>query len=65
MAIKQLTDLRELVEQMTTIPDPAERDRALAVIEDQLKVIQNAIGTYRGDAQVQLGGRGDGDQPPE
>ena len=49
---------------MTTIADPAERDRAMAVIERDLKTMLTAVVTYRGDAQLQLEARGGEQQQP-
>lgn len=62
MELTPLQAVRELVEQQTTLPDPAERDRALRSIEDDLYGILEAITTYRGDAQIQMGGD---EQEPE
>lgn len=64
MAQPQIEALRSLIEQQTTLADPAERDRALADIEGELETMIAAVETYRGDAQNQMGvGVGDGQQP--
>lgn len=60
MALPEVTALSDRIEQLTTIADPAERDRAMAVIERDLKTMLTAVATYRGDAQVQLQARGGG-----
>jgi hypothetical protein len=44
---------RDFIEQQTSLPDPAERDRALADIQHELEGMLSAVGTYRGDAQRQ------------
>lgn len=64
MALPEATALRDRIEQMTTIADPAERDRAMAVIERDLKTMLTAVVTYRGDAQLQLEARGGEQQQP-
>lgn len=51
-----LQAVRELVEQQTTLADPAERDRALRSIESDLFDLLSVVATYRGDTQVQMGG---------
>jgi len=55
MAQPQIEALRDLIEQQTTLADPAERDRALADIERELDNMIAAVETYRGDAQNQVG----------
>lgn len=51
-----LQAVRELIEQTTTLADPAERDRAFRDIEDNLFDLLSVVATYRGDTQVQMGG---------
>lgn len=63
MELTPLQAVRDLVEQQTTLADPAERDRALRSIEDDLYDLLSVVATYRGDTQVQMGG--DGQQQPE
>ena len=48
---------RDFIEMQTSLPDPAERDRALADIQSELRLMLSAVGTYRGDAQRQVAGR--------
>lgn len=63
MELPQVQALRDLVEQQqATLTDPAERDRALAALENSLYTILAAVRTYRGDAQIQM--RGNEQQPP-
>jgi hypothetical protein len=64
MALPQVEALDNLIEQQTTLADPAERDRALADIENSLYRMLAAVGTYRGDAQIQMGGGGSNEQQP-
>ena len=64
MELPQIKALRDLVEQQqATLTDPAERDRAMASIEQSLYSILAAVRTYRGDAQVQMRGDGQQQQP--
>jgi hypothetical protein len=65
MALPEVTALSDRIEQLTTIADPAERDRAMAVIERDLTTMLTAVGIYRGDAQTQLQLRGDGGDQSE
>jgi hypothetical protein len=58
MELTPLQAVRDLVEQQTTLGDPAERDRALRNIEEDLYDLLSVVATYRGDAQVQMGGDG-------
>lgn len=60
-----LQAVRNLVEQQTTLPDPAERDRALRNIESELFDLLSVVATYRGDTQVQMGGDGQEQAEPE
>lgn len=64
MALPQIDALNELIDQQTTLSDPAERDRALADIENALYRMLSAVGTYRGDARIQMGGGGSNEQQP-
>ena len=58
MALPEIEALDNLIEkQQSTLTDPAERDRALADIEDGLNQLLSNVTTYRGDAQVQVRAR--------
>lgn len=54
MALPEIEALDNLIETQRSLTDPAERDRALADIENGISQLLSNIGTYRGDAQVQL-----------
>jgi len=57
MSLPEVTALRNFIEvQQASLADPAERDRSLAAIERELRLMMAAIATYRGDAQVQMRG---------
>lgn len=57
MTPKPLTDLRRHIEQtQAEYEDPAERDRALGVIEGELTDLLGITRTYRNDAQRQTQG---------
>lgn len=65
MSLPQTQALRNLIEQQqATLTDPAERDRAMADIENDLYSMLAAVRTYRGDAQVQMRG-GNGQSSPK
>jgi hypothetical protein len=49
-----LLQLREHVERTQAVPDPAERDRALAVVEQELNTMLGMVRTYRNDTKLQL-----------
>lgn len=52
-----LRDARSYVEQVqSSLPDPAERDRALAVCERELDDLLGTVRTYRNDAKLQQEG---------
>jgi hypothetical protein len=56
MAPKPLEDLRRYVEQtQSQLEDPAERERALGVIERELNDTLGRVRTYRNEAQLQRG----------
>jgi len=58
MAPQVLKDLRAHVERtQATLTDPAERDRALSVLERDLTDTLGVIRTYRNDTRLQLEGR--------
>lgn len=65
MALPQIQAINDLVEQHQRLTDPAERDRALSALESELNFTMSNIGTYRGDAQVQLRGRSTGGNTPK
>ena len=60
-----LQAVRLFVEQQNTLPDPAERDRALRIIEDELDDLLSVVASYRGDTQIQMGGDGQEPEQPE
>ncbi len=45
------------IEQLTTIRDPEERERALSVVERDLQTMLSRVSTYRGDTQFQIQAR--------
>ena len=52
-------ELRRRVERAKSdYPDPAERDRALASLEENVTDLLGTIRTYRGDARLQQEGGG-------
>lgn len=62
-----LHDLRAHIERVQALADPAERERALAVIERELRDLLGSVQTFRGDTRLQLEGAGSGSNgdPPE
>lgn len=57
MAPKPLEDLRRHIEStQSQYDDPAERDRALGVIETELNGMLGQVRTYRNDTQLQREG---------
>lgn len=63
-----LHDLRAHIERVQALPDPAERGRALAVIETELRDLLGSVQTFQGDTRLQLEGADSGssnDQSPE
>lgn len=51
-------DLRDYVERVqSSYPDPAERDRALAKVEQDVSDILGTVGTYRNDTRLQMEAR--------
>jgi len=58
---KLLDDLNNYVEETQTLyTDPAERDRALGVLETGLTTVLGKVRTYRNNAQLQTEGDGSG-----
>lgn len=66
MAPQPIQDLRDYVEQVqATLTDPAERDRALAVVERELEDTLGVVSGYRNDAKLeQEGSAGSSDDDP-
>ena len=57
MTPRPLEDLRRHVERTQAgIEDPAERDRALAVVERDMRDLLGLVTTYRNDARLQTEG---------
>jgi hypothetical protein len=61
MTPPQLSNLRNYVERVqSSIDDPAERERALAIVERELTDMLGAVQTYRADNRLRLGEVGAG-----
>lgn len=59
-----LSELRSYVEQQqATLSDPAERDRALGVVEKELTDLLGLVRTYRNDSQLAAQGANGPPQP--
>jgi len=59
MAADPTADLRQQIEGIKAqYPDPAERDRALQPLEEDLNDLLGRVRTYRGDARLQIEGAG-------
>ena len=68
MAPTPLAEVRRHVERVqSTFTDPAEKDRALSVVERELNDLIGVVRTYRNDARLQGGDagspNGNGQQP--
>ena len=62
MAPPELQALDRYIERVqSTMTDPAERDRALAVVERDLTDALGKVQTYRNDSQLAMGGTGGSD----
>jgi hypothetical protein len=63
MTPQPLQDVRRHIESANALRDPAERDRALAVVDRSLQDLLGLVGTYRADTRLQMEaspGSGDG-----